>query len=74
MTNTNRTADAPVELIQSAIAALLSALGFTAMAVEASNESDFNTLRRYARIILKNTSNADTRRKIEVRFAALRLV
>ena len=51
----------------------LSALGFDAMARDVATETDFSRLQQYARVVLKQSMEAE-RRAIHSRFAVLRLV
>lgn len=52
------------QTIQDAMSELLSALGFDAMAREVKTEQELDRLRTYARIIVKNTGDADKRLKL----------
>jgi len=51
----------------------LSALGFDAMARDVATETDWTRLQQYARVVLKQSPEAE-RRAIHSRFALLRLV
>ncbi len=52
--------------IQDSLAALLGALGFTAMAEEVLSEGDTGRLRQYARVIAKNMPDSDKRKSTVV--------
>lgn len=57
--------------IQDALSELLAALGFEAMAREVKTEEDLERLRRYARIIVKQ-SPENVRHQLVLRFRMLR--
>lgn len=63
----------PAPTIQHALAELLAALGFAAMARDCATEQRGEVLRKYARVILRATPEP-RRRELHTHFAMLRLV
>ena len=59
--------------IQTALSELLGALGFTAMARDVATETEWATLSKYARIVVKN-SPEHAKRALTTRFYRLRLL
>lgn len=59
--------------IQTALSALLDALGFDQMASDVLTEYEDDRLSRYARVVIKNTHDEAVKRKLTATFRALRL-
>lgn len=60
--------------VRQALSELLDALGFERMAQDVLTETRTAYLSRYAKLILNNTKDAATRRKIRESFYTLRLI
>lgn len=69
----NREMQMDTKQVAAMLKEFLTAFGFDAMAAECGEERDVQMLKRYARIVLKQTPEA-TRRNVFNRFALLGLV
>ena len=67
-----------METLQQKTASMLTAylanLGFDAMAKECKKETNIETLKQYARIVVKNIKNAQTKYEVSIRFKKLALI
>ena len=71
--NVLQTGETTMQTTQDALSALLSALGFSAMAREVLKEKNQSILCKYARVIVKNTSDARLQREVATKLRMLNL-